>query len=247
LLNWEQFGRFTTITDENRATALPANREVASRHSLLILYVRMFVLRIFLECASAMPGGIMEEHKERWLPIQVAPKTLLAEPDVFVALTQLAGRASVDHLYEVIQCEHLVVRRLLGPQRPALFCVLDEAQVPTNKFSDCFLSDTEPAQRRPILRQIILTWTRVLPNLIVSGTGVLMHKLETVLGSAVAKEGGLEPEMVTDLGAFDTEETQRAYLEHYLPPGFLDTASGKAVASRVGYWLHGRCACNALV
>jgi hypothetical protein len=74
-----------------------------------------------------------------------------------------------------------------------------------------------------------------------------MHELETVLVSAVAKEGGLKPEMMTDLGAFDTEETQRAYLEHYLPPGFLDTASGKAVASRVGYWLHGRCACNAYV
>jgi hypothetical protein len=85
----------------------------------------------------------------------------------------------------------------------------------------------------------------MFPDLIVSGTGVSMQDLETVLDSAVAKESGQPPpKTVTDLGAFDNEEDQRAYLEYYLPPGFLETASGKAMASRAGYWLHGRCVNN---
>jgi hypothetical protein len=62
-----------------------------------------------------------------------------------------------------------------------------------------------------------------------------------ILGSAVAKESDRPPhETVTDLGVFDNEDDQRAYLEFYLPPGYLDTGKWKTVAYRAGYWLHGR-------
>jgi hypothetical protein len=212
--------------------ALAANNQVVSRRFLMVLYARMVIFRIFLEQALAMPGRITEEHKGRWLLLQVAPETLLAEPDIFSALVQLLGRASSDYLRESAQHELVVVRRLFGPRPPALFCVLDEAQIPTNKFSDCFRSDTEAAEPRPILRPIISTWTDVLPNLIVSGTGISMQQLETVLGSVVAKVDGVPPpETVTDLGAFDSEEDQRAYFKCYLPPGFLDTEAGEVLAS----------------
>jgi hypothetical protein len=63
----------------------------------------------------------------------------------------------------------------------------------------------------------------------------------TSFSSAVAKEScGIRRDVIMDFGAFDSEERQRAYLEPYLPPGFLDTESGKALASRAAYWLHGR-------
>jgi hypothetical protein len=68
-----------------------------------------------------------------------------------------------------------------------------------------------------------------------------MQELETVLGSAVAKYNARpKPQTVTDLGAFDNEDDQRAYLECYVPEGFLDTDSGKSLVERAGYWLHGR-------
>jgi hypothetical protein len=54
-------------------------------------------------------------------------------------------------------------------------------------------------QRRPILREIISAWKLVIPDLIISGTGVSMLEVESVLGSAVAKEGYLSPTM-TDVG-----------------------------------------------
>lgn len=217
LSDMERFGQLTPITDQNRATALTENLNVSSRRFLLILYARMSIFRIFLECASAMPGGITASHKGRWLLIQVAPETFLFR-DMFRSLVLWVGRASKDCLYRAIQVDCLHVERLIGLKPQAIFCVLDEAQIPKNKMSDCFLSETEPAQPRPILHQIIHTWTSVLPNLIVVGTGVSTQELEIESSRVAAKEGGLGPETVTDLGAFDNEEKQRAYLQRYFPP-----------------------------
>jgi hypothetical protein len=94
-----------------------------------------------------------------------------------------------------------------------------------------------------------MEWTRILPSLIISGTGISMQDVEVVYGSAVAKEDGRPPsETITDIGAFDCMEDQHDYLEKYLPPGVLDTGGGgKALASRVAHWLHGRCVSNTCI
>jgi hypothetical protein len=242
----ERLRRLTPLSPDNRATALPENENIAFRRFLQVLYAQTVIFRVFLKCASVRPGRITEDHKGHWLLLQVTPETLLGKRNVFSALTQLLERAPLEYLRESVQRELNIIDGLFGPRPLTLFCVLDEAQVPMNLFSDCFLSGTQPAKPRPTLRPIILTWTSVLPNLIISGTGVSMQDSETVLVSAVAKESGPPPpEMVTDLGAFDNEEDQRAYLEYYLPPGFLETDGGKAMASWEGYWLHGRCVNNA--
>lgn len=242
LLKLEQAGRLQTITNDKTRDA---NRIAASRQFLTLLYARTCIFRVFLECASNMLGGITEDHKGHWLLIQLMPQALLGLPDVFSAFTQLVAGASIDDLRTTIQEELGRIRHLLAThsEQPALFCVLDEAQVPTSKLSDYFRSDNDAAQPRPILREIIRAWMHSIPNLIISGTGVSMQEMETVLGSVVAKEGP-QPKTETDLGAFDNEQSQRAYLECYLPPNFLDSDAGKLVASRIGYWLHGRCVCN---
>ena len=236
LRDLKHFRRLKPISIENRDTVLVENRELAARRSLLLLFVRMFIFRAFLECASETPGGITENHKGRWLLVQVAPHILLRTEDIFFAFTRLMGRASYQYLEEAIALEHVRVK-CLGPKPGPLFCVLDEAQVPANEFSNCFQSEAE--QFRPILHEIIPQWTKILPNLIVSGTGVSMQEVGNVLGSVVAKEGDLLPTM-TSIGGFDNMDDQRAYLQHYLPPGFLDTTQGEEIARRAGYWLRGR-------
>ncbi|KAG8813639.1 hypothetical protein FRC17_001475, partial [Serendipita sp. 399] len=225
------------LTDENHATVQRQNLIFASYHLRLLLYIRFLVFRIYLECASALPGGMTEDHKRRWLLLQVAPETLLGNSDVFLEQVQILRGASCDllDLHMVLECRS--IRELIGPL--PIFCVLDEAQVLSNKFADCFQSDTEPATGQPILRQVIREWKSRVSELIVSGTGVPSEEVRPVFTHAVAKIG-YEPEMITDLGAYDNEEDQRAYFKQYLPQGFLDTDPGKAVASRAGYWLHGR-------
>jgi len=236
--------RLKEVTDGNRATVLINNQNIARRRFLLLLYARYVCFRVFLECAALMDGGITENHKLRWLLIQVAPVTLLAVPDIFLVLTQAAGRAPEVYLENAIQDEKSAINHLL-PQPPTLFCVLDEAQLLT-KNTDNFRSDIHPAMGRPILRPIVVTWDEVLPNLIVSGTGISMREVKTVIGSTVAKETP-GPVTVTEVGGFDDEDGRRAYLNRYFPPGFLDTFKGKEVASRVGYWLRGRFVLNAAV
>ncbi|KAG8836664.1 hypothetical protein FRC18_010929 [Serendipita sp. 400] len=233
----EDMRRLIPLTEDNCSTAQAGNRDFTSRRFLLLIYVRLLVFRIYLECASKMAGGIMEEHKGRWLLLQIAPATLL-EDDIFLRQVRWLRGSSHDLLDYHIVAEHRLIRDLLGHLH--IFCVLDEAQVPANQYANCFLSDTEPITGRPILRQVIHEWVSRIPNLIVSGTGVSMEEVQTVLGSAVAKEGGQEPETVTELGGFENEQNQRAYLEHYLPSGFFNTVSAEGVASRAGYWLLGR-------
>jgi hypothetical protein len=210
----------------------------------LILLVRIFVFRVFLECAFKTAGKITESHKGLWLLIQVAPKTLLAPTDIFIDLTRSLKGASNTYLKQAITRHYSAVMQLLGNE--PIFCVLDEAQIPVNRFWDIFLSNAKPLQSRSILREIILTWRSFLPHLIISGTRVLMQVVETDLGSMVAKEGpGLRT--ITEMGGFDDKDHQRAYLEQYFPPDFLNTPDGKEIASRVGYWLRGRSVCNASV
>jgi len=234
--------RLEKLTDRDVERTLKRNKDLALRRSLLLLYARFVCLRVFLTHAAAKPGGITENHKLRWLLIQVAPATLLPE-DIFMTFIRLVRGASAEYLSRAIQVEANTIDNLL-PQTP-LFCVLDEAQVLTSDV-DYFRSNNDPETPRPILREIISSLTGILPKLIVSGTGISMAAVEIIVGSLVAKEGD-SSETVTEIGAFDDEDTRRAYLEQYFPLGFLDTPEGKEIASQVGFWLRGRFVFNAAV
>ncbi len=233
--------RLQKITDGNRDEALRYNRNKARRRFLLLLYARYFCFRVFLQSAVAT-GGITDYHKLRWLLIQIAPETLL-NSDIFLDCLRLAGGAPTSYFEKAITEDSRLINQLL---QSTLVCVLDEAQLLT-KDSDYFQSETDPEQRRPILREILRSWRSRLPNLIVSGTGISMQEVGNVITSVVAKERPDRFETVTEIGGFDDEDGQRAYLEEYLPHGYLDTSEGKEIASRVGYWLRGRFVFNAAV
>jgi len=200
-------------------------------------------LRVFLQCAAEVDGEITENHKRRWLLIQLAPATLLDGVDIFALFAEPVGRASSQFLLDAILDESAIIKGLLPPPS-TLFCVLDEAQTLTKNLN-YFRSSADPKKSRPILRPIVAAWSQFFKNLIVSGTGMAMRDVGTVLGSAVAKEGGLPPVMVTEIGGFDDEDSRQAYLKRYFPPGFLDTPEGEEIAHRVGYWLRGRFVFNA--
>ena len=185
-----------------------------------------------------MPGGITDEHKGRWLLLQIAPTTFFQTVvDPFRALSLALHGVTSEYLLYKIQTEKFTIAKLLQGQK--LFCVLDEAHVLAELASECFKSWNQPYEDSPILRELTMTWEECFPDLIISGTGISMEKIEDVLGSAIAKQGG-EVLTFTDLGAFDSEERQRAYMERYLPLGFLNGPSGTVLASRAAYWLHGR-------
>lgn len=68
-----------------------------------------------------------------------------------------------------------------------------------------------------------------------------MTKMQVVIDSIVSKEGDITPTAtITRTGFFDTRDGQAEYLSRYIPQTILNSESGKALQSRIDYWLHGR-------
>ena len=239
-------GTLQPITSENGLAALRSNISIASRHFSALLYARVSILHIFLNIAST--NNITENLQERWMFLQVAPAALVNE-DFFAQRTRMLGHHS-DFTAE-IEKEIIFIQQYLmhlNSDQAKLFCVVDEAQVLTageRAFVECFCASDVKGMPildgpRPILRQLVSNWEAPLHNMVISGTGVSMKDIEIVLGSLVAKEAGRTSETITEVGAFNDDDSHRVYMESYLPTKFLDTPSGKELVSRVGYWLHGR-------
>jgi hypothetical protein len=205
--------------------------DLAERRAAQLLYARLLIFYEFLQIASKQPSG-----RKQWLLLQVAPKTLVGS-DIFLQIYSAANLAKFDDLRA--QCGDLLDKiKLIISCRP--FCVLDEAQAALRVLPNWFRG-ADGLLNRSVLRPIVVSWSRSTATLrmIISGTGVSIRELDEVFTSAVAKEPQ-PPEMVVNIGSFDNEETQTAYLRLYLPTGLLDTTIGKALASRVVFWLHGR-------
>ncbi|PVF91106.1 hypothetical protein CPB86DRAFT_745978 [Serendipita vermifera] len=219
------------LPEENFQDTLEKNSSIATRCFLLLLYARISTFCIFLQCAKEIDGEIKEEHKKLWLLIQVLPSQLLGQ-DIFVQHLLALGRPSLDDLYYLLSIEIDAVDELLDYE--PVFCVVDEAQGITHKFEECFRSYKDEKERRPILRELIKNWEKYNSQLIISGTGISMKKMETTLSSGWAKP---PPDLLwTDVGAFDTQASQHAYLSQYISPNYVDPL----LASRLEYWLCGR-------
>jgi hypothetical protein len=110
----------TPLTPENRETEPVADVRMLNQRFLRILYVRVLVFREFLECAAIMFSGITEEHKSRWLLLQLAPVTLLGMPDIFTELSHILVSSSSLYLASSINSERDRIGKLLKVPTPIL-------------------------------------------------------------------------------------------------------------------------------
>jgi hypothetical protein len=227
-------GNFTPLTEENLKKALPRNRQGVCHYFLSLIYVRLLIFRIFLECAKTIDGKIQQEHKKQWLLFQIAPWQFLAM-DIFHLLVGTVNRSNFGDLTPQIAKERRLVHELI--EEDPIFCVLDKAQGLAHKFEDCFRSYHDEKKSKSILHELIRTWQQVIPDLIISGTGALMQKEQD---GDTSPSGQLRLNMErrpwTDLGEFTTQEFQHTYLSQYVPPTLLDPF----LARRLEYWLGGR-------
>jgi hypothetical protein len=107
-------------------------------------------------------------------------------------------------------------------------------------YTNYFRSDSLPRGPRSALRELLLTLTNLdLTNIIISGTGISMAEVKASMDTAVSKVPSRQ-EVFKDTGAFDSETSQRKYLERYVPAVFFSTAAGEMLLTRMAYWLHGR-------
>jgi hypothetical protein len=134
-------------------------------------------------------AGSRRTTKLRWLLIQVAPETLLPVSDIFSECIRLAGRASTEYLEKPLELSLSSSHRIYCHNLPCFACSMKRRLLQRTWVTS---DPTRTLQKgRPILSEILRSWRSILPNLIVSGTGISMSEVETDIGSVVAKQRGV--------------------------------------------------------
>jgi hypothetical protein len=211
------------LTGQHDLEAECRNQQTATRWLLAIIYAQFFVFCMFLECAQAQPGGIIEDHKQLWLFMQAIPTSYFCR-DIFHMLSQIIHHMHPtgydDGLNGSIALEQMTIREILGSST-IIFTALNEMQELTNKLRNHFRSAQNPTQPQPNFH-ILLPILILLLHLIVLGTGLSIWDLDEIYSSVVAKDG---PESLTF-----------TYLRLYFLEDFLTVE----LAGRMAYWLHGQ-------
>jgi hypothetical protein len=229
--------------------AIDHMRRVAERRLAQLLLARFLLLSLLVEEAQNLPGGLQQkEHRRLWVLLQAYPK-IFNEVDIFTKLTELLRGADTSSLQERIEERYTKLvdlrEKVVDPatgkdETPPFFCVLDEVQITVTTRMGEFISD-DKSIKRPILRQIWLSWTTLLNpfqmRLVLSGTGIELQALQDTLSSNALKR---QPYHLTyDVGAFEDPDIQAKYIKRYVPAPWSKPHWEKLL-TRAWAWLHGR-------
>jgi hypothetical protein len=214
------------------------NTTTASRFFLSMILARLFIFHSFVSLASAMPGGLRDEHKGQWLLLQLSPRGLVGW-DIFDQLTIeiLAFGSSSDDIMLAITPLLVGIQKIIG-NLPLTFAI-DETQIPSRMCTHCFRSEFDPEQPRPLTGIILKTSRKVASYVMMAGTGMSLAIMKEISKSAVAREIN-EVKFIKELGWFDSASKQHAYMERYCPEALLHTDLWREVLSRATKWLCGR-------
>ena len=220
-----------------------------TRHRLLqFLLSRFLILNLLIKEAEQLQGGLHQaNHRRLWVLLQAQPTRMFGK-DIFFRLSNHLREASNGDLSEWIRKQCCDLERILeyriepltgeSVRRP-FYCVIDEIQIATTDRMGEFRSDDGKTER-PLLREIWSTLTNVMEQgqmlLVLSGTGIQLHALQTVLESSFLKP---HPYCLKkNIGAFDDPDAQKRYIEHYLPNE--KSEAWKAFLERAWGWCRGR-------
>ncbi|KAJ6490770.1 hypothetical protein C8R47DRAFT_459029 [Mycena vitilis] len=220
---------------------LSKNRKIAKARIQEMILARLAILQEF--CNIIGTEAMTEEHKKRWLLLQLHP---FASPDsnqdIFAALSEELRGADRSYLHRSLQGKFQsgVVNDLCAGIQ-TFVCVVDEAQSAATTYPLAFRSYFNILLSRSILREVIGAldyrgFQKVAR--FVSGSGMSGKLVQEVLASSIAKESSSPTS--TDLGSFDDPKAQETYMRAFMPPDFKDTPEAKRLYERASRWLHGR-------
>jgi hypothetical protein len=223
-----------------------SNRAIATKVLMKMLAARVVVFELFLKLAVELDGRLQKKHKLAWLMFQLSnvlnPSDRSRHPFIQVNVDCLGGAAPEALQTLVGRLE--AIRTRYFRDAPDFFFVFDEAQVAAESSPHAFISSIDGAKYRSKLREVIRVSADLnIPTIkfIVSGTGLFLETINEVLASGVGKpatDGGFD--LFHDVGSFGTEESQRAYLDRYVPQSVLTSSSGHILCRRMRSWLLGR-------
>ncbi|KAJ7081316.1 hypothetical protein B0H15DRAFT_467114 [Mycena belliarum] len=209
------------------------NWEFASRVFSTLLLARLLIFQQFLELAAA--DGLTEEHKKRWLLMQLSPSLLnplerYGDTSPFEELPKKLLKEGNPYIHQDISDAFCKIRKLLG-DAAHLFFILDEAQVVAKQFQEAF------ADGKPLITMIMRAWESHLAadhTLVFAGTDIPT----TVAESTDAGDSNYV--WCSGTGGFETAEAQERYVSSFLPSAFASSPSGSLLISRMATWLLGR-------
>ncbi|KAF8169869.1 hypothetical protein K438DRAFT_1730060 [Mycena galopus ATCC 62051] len=210
---------------------LEYNHSIAERRLSEALLARLLIFRMFLDIAKE--GGLTEDHKKKWLILQLLP-SLGDDWDIFEALMRRIRDHDTQH---DIAAAFDDIREMLGSDSH-LFLALDEGQAASspraaNTSFPCAF-DTAPG-KHPLLLKILDTWDRHFPaesiSTVIAGTEIPRYIFE---GTTHAVR------WTSDTGSFDNPLLHERYLRRFLPPSLLATQLGKEFIQRAWAWTRGR-------
>lgn len=217
------------------------------RRVLQFLLARFILLNLLVDEASAEGGLRQSDHRHLWVLLQARPIDML-KGDAFAELSKVLGTSSVNDLVTQIEDEYRKLEWILEEinhfatdtvtHRP-LYCFLDEIQTTTADRMGEFLSE-DKKKERPLLRPIWKSITGTLGQekilVILSGTAIDEKSLQDFLSSTLFKFR--QYDIVKDIGAFNDQQTQRQYIEHYLPND--QSEARQEFLNRAWVWCRGR-------
>ncbi|KAK7018441.1 hypothetical protein R3P38DRAFT_1300252 [Favolaschia claudopus] len=212
--------------------ALKKNIDILDKRLSRVVLGRLLIFHLYSEIIGTQE--ITEEHKRKWLLLQLRPRLEgHAESDIFhvlqISIDKLAN-AEVEDLIAVMLSK---LRKIYGPEFH-LFYVIDEAQVSSHADTWAFQRDGE---RYPLLQEII----RAL------GARSRAHEVSFVIaGTDIPRSGFKNAPFArsirwsSDTGGFDDEGEHRRYVSRFLTPTYVASPAGQMFLDRMWTWARGR-------
>ncbi|KAJ6629880.1 hypothetical protein B0H10DRAFT_1212047 [Mycena sp. CBHHK59/15] len=226
----ERFLRKLRTESADFLQQLEYNHLLAHRYFSDVLLAHLLIFRMFLEIVTEI--GITEEHKSRWLLLQLHCE-LGVHLDIFDELTTALYETEDSYTQGNTADVMRDIRKMIGPE-PHLFFVLDEAQAAADTLPCAFHPESK---KQTTLLKIMQIWdTHIAEDIltyVIAGT-----EISTGDFGGYKDEGRLR--WTSDTGAFDEPLLQERYLRRFLPPSFVKSESGEEFVRRVWYWAKGR-------
>ncbi|KAL1686987.1 hypothetical protein GGG16DRAFT_63166, partial [Schizophyllum commune] len=188
-----------------------------------VLLVRLVIFRLFLEC---LPDAQTDEHRTKWLLLQLMP-SVIAKDDIFFYLANRLERCepSDGFLRRKIADTLNSILRMLGRDEP-IYCVVDDAEYPDVHRARLFRPSTS-------LREM----ARTLENL--EGLTLILSGFD-ITEAPFRTEDPQRYRLCANTGSFDSFTEHATFIRRYLPPQLAACDVGERLLIRACLWLRGR-------
>lgn len=210
------------------------NVKVARRRFSEVLLSKLMVFRLFLDTVRDLNERLSEDHKRRWLMLQLS--TVIKGDEINNVLSKCFQQETDSYVDETIAHTLDEIRAtwdVLSDTPLHLFFASDEANFSSQQHVEAFRDEYG---NYPVLKSMLSTWRERM-----TGTPISF----VVAGTEISRRYFLNDEWkpsrwISNTGAFTSQELQKRYLLRYLPKSLSESPSGIELLGQAWDWCRGR-------